>query len=255
MLDLIQSIRGTARLLYFAVLTIAFLIPIVLRSAIRGIDLRWAVVQRRKFAVFLAKQLGVRVKIVGEPYQGACIYVSNHRSYFDPVVPSHRLDVIAVTKAEVRKWPLIGFGVNATGTIFIQRESSESRSEARSVIADYLADGYSILIYPEGTTHTGATTIDFRPGIFGIAARQGAPIVPMAIEYGDLDDAWVGTESFLPHFIRRFGQPHMEVRLIIGAPIFEADPDQLRERAKVWIDEHLLRLRRELKLPETADGG
>jgi long-chain acyl-CoA synthetase len=48
-------------------------------------------------------------------------------------------------------------------------------------MGEILADGYSILIYPEGERHTDGMK-RFRPGIGMMGAKLGVPVVPVKIE-------------------------------------------------------------------------
>jgi long-chain acyl-CoA synthetase len=75
-------------------------------------------------------------------------------------------------------------------------------------IGEVLAEGFSVLIFPEGRrTETGE--IDrFRPGIGMIGARLGAPVVPVRIE---------GLDKVL-HHTWRMARPG-RVRVAFGAPI------------------------------------
>jgi long-chain acyl-CoA synthetase len=75
-------------------------------------------------------------------------------------------------------------------------------------IGEVLAQGFSVLIFPEGRrTETGE--IDrFRPGIGMIGARLGAPVVPVRIE---------GLDKVL-HHTWRMARPG-RVRVAFGAPI------------------------------------
>ena len=237
-------IRGVLRLLLFVVMSLSFISKVMLQALIFGEDLKRAQKERRLFAIRLSKALGVRVKLEGNgAFDGPCIYISNHRTYFDPVAASHQIDVMAIAKQEVRKWPIIGFGVNATGTIFVNRSDKGSRYETREAIEEYLNKGHHILIYPEGTTHQEPTTIEFRPSVFGIAARLGIPIIPIAIEYGAKEDAWVGDDTFLPHFLQTFGKPHLQVRLAYGPPMYGESQEVLMNEVKHWIDQKLLEYR------------
>ena len=107
-----------------------------------------------------------------------------------------------------------------------------------------LENGYSVLVYPEGTTHIEPRTRDFKRGAFRLAAEQGFPILPMTIEYLDDGDAWIGNDTFVPHFIRCFGKKNTYVKIRYGEPISGNNADQLLHASKIWIDENLFLLRR-----------
>jgi long-chain acyl-CoA synthetase len=87
-----------------------------------------------------------------------------------------------------------------------QREAG-ARQTLRYV-GELLADGFHVLIYPEGR-RTDAGQIDrFRPGIGMIAARLGAPVVPVRIH---------GLHKVL-HHTWKMAKPG-PVRVVFGAPM------------------------------------
>ena len=102
-----------------------------------------------------------------------------------------------------------------------------------------LTDGYSILVYPEGTTHVEPMTRHFQRGAFGLAASKGIPILPIGIEYKEKSDAWVGNDTFIPHFVRCFGKKNTVIDIGFGPPLLGDDAKELASSAKKWIDEWL----------------
>lgn len=219
------------------------------RSIIKGHDLDWALSQRKKLAHFLIRRLRINLTITGRSPQGPVIFVANHRSYLDPVVFHQNHIFLPVAKADVARWPLIGYGVKITGVLYVKRADKESRRQTREAIADTLRAGKSVFICPEGTTHTKPQTIPFRKGTFVVAAEQGFPIVPVAIEYQDPLDAWVGNDSFIPHLFRLCKKPVIEVSVGLGRAIYSNDPDRLLQETQKWIDNRLKEIRADWKLP------
>jgi 1-acyl-sn-glycerol-3-phosphate acyltransferase len=63
----------------------------------------------------------------------------------------------------------------------VDRKNDESRKQAFQKSIDFLKQGYSLVIYPEGTrTKTG----EIQPGRWGVAKlflQTGVPIIPMGI--------------------------------------------------------------------------
>jgi 1-acyl-sn-glycerol-3-phosphate acyltransferase len=146
----------------------------------------------------------------------------------------------------VESWPLIGSVAKTTGVIFVNRENKESRKETLKKMKDVLEKGYSVLIAPEGTTHIEPTTIDFRPGAFVLATQLDVPIIPIAIDYKLLSDAWVGDDTFLPHFIRCFGKWKTEIKVSYLEPIPISDKvEELITLSKKCIDDEMLRFRKD----------
>jgi 1-acyl-sn-glycerol-3-phosphate acyltransferase len=59
--------------------------------------------------------------------------------------------------------------------------------------------------------------------------------VPVAIEYADRADAWVGDGSFLGHFLTCFRKRRVEVSIAFGPTLRAAEVDDLKGRAESWI--------------------
>ena len=243
---MITYFRGIARFFIFLFVALYYLIPILIRAAVRGNDLPYALERRRKWAVFCSHLVGVRIDVNEPPeVEGPCLYVGNHRSYFDPVAVLRDVKALPVAKAEVNGWPFIGFAARATGVMFVKRESRDSRKRTVGAIEDTLKEGFSVLIYPEGTTHVEVKTREFRQGGFRVAAEWGVPVVPIAIEYSRVEDAWVGTDTFIPHFIQTFGRRRIYVRMRYGQPIVDADYERLVQRTQEWIDAAIVEMQKD----------
>lgn len=182
--------------------------------------------------------LNIRVEATGNIPASGAIIMANHRSYLDVVMIPTQTPVVFVAKASVKKWPIIGWGADALSTIWVDRADPNSRKETRLKIVDRLKRGYSVIIFPEGTTSVGPGVIEFNPGMFYTIAGSGIPIVPVAIEYENQNVAWVGTDTFVPHFMREFGARYLRVKVAFGEPLVHDDGEVLRTTTKTWIDEH-----------------
>ena len=198
-----KTLRAIYRLLFFAVWTIIKSNQIVLANLLFGTDMRRALRIRRSWARRLLPHLGIRMHVKGTPPDFPCILAANHRSYLDPAVLAHDILGYGVAKAEVAGWPVIGWGARVAGVIFLQREDPASHKMALEGIAEKIREGFPVIVFVEGTTHTHPTTIDFKPGSFKLAAGEGFAIVPAAIECRSPEDYWVGSDTFLPHLLRR----------------------------------------------------
>ena len=218
-------------------LTLWYLTPILVRAGIRGTDLSHALRIRQRWALAVTRLLGLKIQEEGLPVpEGTCLYVSNHRSYMDPIVALRQIRALPVAKAEVSGWPLVGFAARSTGILYVKRESRRSRSNTLQAMNEALNEGKSILIYPEGTTHLEPTTTTFRKGAFRLATDEQIPVVPMAIEYGRKEDAWVGDATFLPHFLSTFGRRRTEVRIRYGQAVMHPEYPVLLKETREWID-------------------
>ncbi len=180
---------------------------------------------RRFWAPGLLRFGGMRVETQGldrvdlsRPH----VFAANHQSLLDAVVLYAALPVplLFIVKEELRRVPLLGTYMSAMGMIFIRRRQQRRSLEAMGLCAQRLAEGRSILIFPEGTRSTGGEVGSFKPGAFVPPIDAGAAVVPVAIE---------GTSAILPPggFRVRPGR----IRLAVGHPIATADLERKDRRA------------------------
>jgi 1-acyl-sn-glycerol-3-phosphate acyltransferase len=200
----------------------------------------------RRFAIrILHPILGSKITVYGKEPINTGLIVSNHRSYFDAMVILKNLLASPVGKKEVESWPIIGSVTKTTGVIFVNREEKSSRTQTLKEVRVVLENGFSIFIAPEGTTHINPTTIDFRPGTFVLAAEMGVPVMPVAIDYKNLDDAWIGNDTFIPHFLKCFSKWRTEIKVSYLGPIVSDNVEDLISLSKNQIDQELLRFRKD----------
>ena len=235
-----KTLRTVYRLLFFVFYTILKSNQMVFANLFLGTDMRRTLRIRRTWARQLLPHIGIKMHVEGMPPDFPCILAANHRSYLDPAVLAHDILGYGVAKAEVANWPVIGWGARVAGVIFLKRESLHSRKQALSGIAEKIREGFPVILFVEGTTHTNTTTIEFKPGGFKLAANEGFAIVPAAIECGSPEDYWVGKDSFLPHLMRRLAVKEKHVFVRYGSAIRGDNWEELMRQAKSWIDAELL---------------
>ena len=134
------------------------------------------------------KIAGIRVFTEGKENipEGPCMFVANHRSYFDAAFMLIGLDRPhgIMSKAEVEKVPLINRWMKLLGCVFVLREDVRASMRALHAAADRLKEGESFCIFPEGTTIEGEEGCigTFKGGAFRAAVKAGVPVVPVAIK-------------------------------------------------------------------------
>jgi lyso-ornithine lipid O-acyltransferase len=223
-------------------MTLAYYVTgLLLKTAFFGQDMSRGFRYRYKFTSVCMRIIGLNLKAEGQAVEGPALYISNHRSMLDPFIELNMIEAFIVSKAEVAKYPIIGAGVRATGVIFVQRGEYTSRSAAREAIRQTLLDGFSVLIYPEGTTSKLQTTQEFKLGSFKVAVDEGIPIVPIAIDYRDETHKWDegGLLSFIMH---KFSSKRIDAALSIGLPMTGDDAMQLMQRSQTWIHDKLIQM-------------
>lgn len=242
--DMFSSLRAFVRLLLFPSLTLMFVL-LTLLMRLFGFPHRWVYRVFRMWRRTMRFVLQIKVTVEGFQPAQAAVIMSNHRSYLDVVMLHSRTPVVFVAKHSVRRWPIIGWGGDAMKTIWVNRDSADSRKRTRAKIRKRLDQGLSVMVFPEGTTAIGPEVLDFKPGIFHAVAGSDIPIVPVAIEYKNQNMAWVGQDRFIPHFLREFGARHTLVKVCYGSPRSGDDGEVLRKEIHGWISAQCLRYRGE----------
>lgn len=127
--------------------------------------------------------VGVKLSIKGDTkHTQPTLWVANHISWLDiPVVGSE--GAAFLSKAEVRKWPAIGWLGEKGGTVYIQRGGKDASKIASKQIAETIDGGDNILIFPEGTTSDETGMRHFHARIFAPAIDHHLPVQPIAIRY------------------------------------------------------------------------
>jgi 1-acyl-sn-glycerol-3-phosphate acyltransferase len=174
-----------------------------LRLGVTSIALRFL------FAPILA--LGFRLRMVGRvhlPDRGAAIVLANHASFLDPFLISARCGrpVRWLVSREFYAKPELRWILRWLGTIPVGGGKSMMRSYRR--IADVLARGGLVGIFPEGGISRDGEMKPFRDGAAVLACRFRVPVVPMHIH---------GTYEALSRYARwpRF----VPVTIRVGPPL------------------------------------
>jgi 1-acyl-sn-glycerol-3-phosphate acyltransferase len=120
------------------------------------------------------------------PATGPVILVPNHVSHFDPLVVAHYIYRSGrwprfLGKSSVWKVPVIGFLLNKTRQIPVERGSVEA-VKSLDTLVEALRAGGAVVIYPEGTTtkHPDLWPMRGKTGAARLALLTGAPVVPIA---------------------------------------------------------------------------
>lgn len=231
-----SALRLVWRLLFFLCYTARIVAEIWWRQTFHNADLRTAMRVRRRWARRLLRVMGIRGQATGTPPDFACILVANHRSYLDPILLLRDVDGFPVAKAEVEGWPLLGKGAQRAGILYVEREHGGSRAATLRLMAEKIAQGFPVIIFPEGTTSDINGTLPFKKGAFNLAAKEGIPIVPVALHFYDPRDFWIGNDTFFGHITRRFGEQAIRVEVEYGPTLRDDDAERLLQATKNWID-------------------
>ena len=119
------------------------------------------------------------------PKDTACVFVGNHRSYYDIPILLTALDAPhgILAKEELEKIPLLNRWMKLLGCVFVKRDDIRASVKALNDATAIVESGRSFVIFPEGTRYKGEEggAGEFKAGAFRIAIKTGAPVVPVAI--------------------------------------------------------------------------
>ena len=130
--------------------------------------------------------LGMGRTVTGQVMTQEGIVVANHGSWLDIFALNASKRIYFVSKAEVARWPGIGWLARATGTLFIARDRREARAQ-QALLADRLHRGHKLLFFPEGTSTDGVRVLPFKTtlfaSLFAEGLREGAWVQPVTVAY------------------------------------------------------------------------
>jgi acyl carrier protein len=237
--DVLAAARRGIEILYGAYFVVVFLLWIVPT---------WVMVQfikdHRKAGRFTSAALKVlfalvvcRVRVVGKNYldtPGAKIYASNHTSYFDvlPLMLGLGVPYRFISKMEVGGMPFIGTFLNQMGHLKFDRTDPESRLRQAQEMEEFLRNGESVFVFPEGTFTKEDGVRPFQLGAFKAAVATGVPIIPVSLS---------GTRKFLRDgtFLPR----PTNVTITLSPPIYPRDTENAENSADSSGWHELIRLR------------
>lgn len=118
------------------------------------------------------------------------MFVANHLSLLDILVLFRLFyDFKWVSKAGIFGVPVIGWNMRLNGYIPLVRGNRDSVIEMMARCERTLAQGSSLMMFPEGTRSASGELQAFKTGAFELASQAGVPIVPIVIQ---------GTHDALP---------------------------------------------------------
>lgn len=119
------------------------------------------------------------------PATGPRLIVANHRTALDIGVLMERAGGHFLSRGDLAEWPVIGPLARHGGTIFVERGNKRSGALAIRAIRRTLADGKTVIVYPEGSTFRGDEVRPFLAGAFSAARATKAELLPIGLAYPD----------------------------------------------------------------------
>ncbi len=141
----------------------------------------------------------------------AYVMVSNHQSLLDILVLFRLFRHFKwVSKIENFRVPVIGWNMRLNRYVPLRRGDKRSIAEMMEACRRTLAEGSSVLIFPEGTRSPDGRLRAFKHGAFTLARETASPILPIVVE---------GTARALPKrgFVLQ-GRHRIRVRVLPEIP-------------------------------------
>ena len=160
----------------------------------------------RLFLGSIGRIAGARATIVGTPLRRDAFFVANHQSWLDIPVLAGVTGTAFIAKGELAGVPLIGWLCRLNHTIFVDRGNRSAIATQIAEVKAALDSGWSVAIFPEGTTGDGTALLPFKAPL--LSALDPAPprvrVQPVWIDYGPTaaEIAWIGAETGLAN-VRR----------------------------------------------------
>jgi 1-acyl-sn-glycerol-3-phosphate acyltransferase len=221
------------RFIFRAMLVTSGAFAVVLYRFSKPLTWRFAKLQARN----LIRLCGVRIRVRGLEHLGGgpYIFTPNHQSHFDIAAllghlpGSNRF----AAKREMFEDRVLGPVLRTMGMIPIDRDDPLAAMEQLNKLK---LDGFSVIIFPEGTRSPDGALLPFKKGAFVAAIMLGVPVVPVVCK---------GMARVMPKGKYLSILPGA-VELVVLEPIPTAgltfeDRDMLRETVRERIAEELAR--------------
>ena len=148
---------------------------------------RWILEATTTWGPMIMDMFGSEVRVQGLenlPDEGPVVIVGNHQGYADIAAyfaAFQKFQFGFVAKQELRKIPLYGVWIQRVRSVFIERDDPRASLEAIKRGVEHLEQGFSLVIFPEGTRSKGPQPGPFMKGSLKLATKPGVPIVPVSM--------------------------------------------------------------------------
>jgi 1-acyl-sn-glycerol-3-phosphate acyltransferase len=111
------------------------------------------------------------------------VMIANHQSFLDILVLFRLFRHFKwVSKVEMFRIPCIGWNMALNRYVRLRRGSPESIARMMTACEKHLAEGSSVMIFPEGTRSADGRLKAFKHGAFTLAQRARVPLLPIVVE-------------------------------------------------------------------------
>ncbi|MGB9092377.1 MAG: MFS transporter [Pseudomonas farsensis] len=166
-----------------------FLVVSLLNVAVNAYIFRIVPEFTMRFLIWLLSHSMYRVEhreLQRIPDEGAALLVCNHVSFVDALLigGAIRRPIRFVTYYKIYNLPVLNFIFRTAGAIPIAGHSEDAKVYERAFerIAQYLADGELVCIFPEGKLSSDGEIDVFKAGVNRILKDTPVPVIPLALQ-------------------------------------------------------------------------
>ncbi len=198
---------------------------------------------KQQFSIEALSIMGFKIKTSGHStLKNKLILVGNHISYLDILVLlAVHPESVFLAKSEVSQWPLIGAVAKKIGTLFVIRDSKNSRQDTKLQIEKKLLNHIGTLqiaAFPSGTT-TLLEEKPWRKGLFEIARNTQTEIQPFKISYSHQREcAYIDDDQLFSSLMKLFKLKDKKVYFSWGENFSVNEIEQQIEQTRVWTQNH-----------------
>ena len=190
------KIKSVLRLLYIIYQIIIGLPVVVVLTIVTAIEVGigttignghfWGYSPGRWWARLILKVLLIPVKVEGREHleEGqSYVFVANHQGSFDIFLIYGHLgrNFKWMMKHQLRKMPFVGYACQKSHQIFVDKRGPSKIRKTYEDAREILKEGYSVVVFPEGSRSFTGHMGSFKKGAFALADELQLPIVPLTI--------------------------------------------------------------------------
>jgi 1-acyl-sn-glycerol-3-phosphate acyltransferase len=232
-----STLRSVLFALFQLVLTPPYAIAVLLLFWLPRTQRYWFITGWCKLVLLGARWIcGIRHRVIGAEHMPPTphIILCKHSSTWETLFLTQCFPPLAyVAKKELLSIPFFGWAFTLASPITIDRKAGQ---DAMAQIVrqgrQRLAQGFWIVVYPEGTRIPAGKRARYKTGGARLAIELGVPILPVAHNAG-----WLWPKG-------RMGKRAGVATLSIGKPIAPQGKDsaQLTQEVETWIEGEVARL-------------
>lgn len=140
---------------------------------------------KQSWSAALLRILAVRLYVDAGKIAPGSLIVANHISWLDVFVINAICPATFVAKDEVARWTGLAWLLARNETLLLRRGSARAARRAAARMAEMLAEGRRLAVFPEGTTTDGSRVLPFHTALLQAAIDAAVAVYPLALSYHD----------------------------------------------------------------------